>query len=463
MNLKNQIEETPQNAGKPKIKFGPFVDTLANRIESRTGIRYAPNSGFYIKCNNPSESPRIATIHCGSKTMADVILCAIEMEKQYCNRIISIDDEHIVISENEYDAPVGTDKATLQTITTRIETAAQKYFSGYFSIERRSSLHFACESDEVVVVYIAPDDYQATIFQESVLTDFAPSRDGRIVRLHIAKNELQDFVAEEHLISLHSRYKGVVRTITKAPTHTTFVYSSRDYGDFHFLPFHSRWEAGHVADIIDSMNRHGATSFITVVITDCIDGVMRKWIVDGRARFKAFEMRESEVLYTIVTATSKKEIVRLIIDLNTNSRRWMQQDSLDLWFSVANPHYAILKELHETTKLPFGFLLKALSEKEMPAAMEYFESGEFEIVNEARGRRYVEYISDLRTLIPRSEKVYSVFLDFFRQQEETVGYDHQLMIQRFTDLGKKCILPASDSPGVVLHRIRNIYNGVLSI
>lgn len=68
-----------------------------------------------------------------------------------------------------------------------------------------------------------------------------------------------------------------------------FVYQSTEYEKFHCLPFNRKVKLGHVRNLIHSMNIHGPDlSVATVVDTDCVDGVLRRYYVDGQHRAKAW-------------------------------------------------------------------------------------------------------------------------------------------------------------------------------
>ncbi len=209
-----------------------------------------------------------------------------------------------------------------------------------------------------------------------------------------------------------------------------YVHSSTNYKDFFFLPFNRKRVKKHTREIIDSIERHGVIGFVTIVITDCIDGVLRKWIVDGQHRFDAFQKLGLPVLYTIAFADSKKEIVKLIADLNKTSRRWATRNFLFAWESIEIDDYKVLRNTLEETKLPITFLFEVFTGRDRTTATKLFQDGEFVVVNKEESLQYIQYVMDIKKFLPRSKEVYSGFVTFFRQRSD---YDHSVFLKGFIE------------------------------
>src|SRR5882724_8996873 len=97
--------------------------------------------------------------------------------------------------------------------------------------------------------------------------------------------------------------------MAKKDTHRhVYVHVSQNYQEFKFLPFNRKVQKSHVQKLVKSIESFGPQSFVNIAETDCIDGIKRKWIVDGQHRFMAFQFLKMPILYTISKVSSKQEM-----------------------------------------------------------------------------------------------------------------------------------------------------------
>ncbi len=457
-NTENKGQSGP---GRPKEEFGLFIQKLVEFVEMKSGIKHKANPGFYITSEGGTSQKRIAVINCGEKYITNKIVLGIEMDSYYLARVENIDDKHIHITMNEQSPEMTKIRKNMELLLGVIEKEARDY-AEYFILQRETSIFFACKENPIEIAYFFENDTQARIFSEAINDSCKVKKDGKQVRLFFEEEKIEELLKKESFLALPRKQVGLITKVSaNSDVQETYVHTSFDYDEFRLLAFNRDIIKSHVTEIAESMNKHGVLSFVTVIITDCIDGVFRKWVVDGQHRLRAFELRQSPVLYTVTRANSKKEIVRLIADLNQTSRRWAIRNFLHAWHSLDIPDYTILKELLEKTKLPFSFLLEVLSESDRSKASRDFQNGDFEVVNEERSRRHVDYIMSLRLFLPRSSTIYSAFVHYFRKREEEGRYDNELMKMRMKDYGEQIMFAAGESKEGLIRKIDTIYTGEL--
>lgn len=210
------------------------------------------------------------------------------------------------------------------------------------------------------------------------------------------------------------------------------VYTSSNYNMFHFLPFNRNIIKKHLATIIGSIRRNGVLSFPLMIHTNCIDGKWKYWIVDGQHRFEAFKKLGFPIRFTLYRPDhggeiTKNDIAQLIADVNNSSRKWSLHQFLKNWEFLDIPEYMKIKKVYEKTKISITTLLQAYSGLRSDKATQLFTKGIYRMEDEASGDVYVRYLSELKKVAPKSTKLYTAFLDFFRKYPD--GYDNGKMLQ----------------------------------
>jgi hypothetical protein len=242
--------------------------------------------------------------------------------------------------------------------------------------------------------------------------------------------------------------------MTGAPVYG-YVQQSTDYNDFHFLPFNRKVNRKHVRKIMSSVEKNGVMGFVTVAITNVIDGVMRKYIVDGQHRYWAFKNLGLPILFTYTYAESKRQLVTLIATLNNTSKSWALRDYLHAWNSVDSDNYGTIKEYMTSSKLQITVLLEAFSGLSRKTATDQFQNGLFVIPDKETGKQHVEWLLALRKHIAKSRSLYSALLTVFRQIKD---YNSETMMERLVKKGEVLSVLVNESQEDLVTRISNIYH-----
>jgi len=237
----------------------------------------------------------------------------------------------------------------------------------------------------------------------------------------------------------------------------TNVFSSSNYRMFHHLPFNRNRSKRHSRAIADSMRRNGITSHPLMIYTNVVDGEWKYWIVDGQHRTDAFEIIGHPVHFTLYQKQGGGEItiydlVQLVADVNNNSKKWDLRQYLKAWSYLKVREYEKIDEVHKNTKITITTLLQAYSGLNRKSATTLFTNGKYRMSDESNGDMYVDYLTDLKPVLPKSTALYTGLLEFFKK---TPDYDNAQMITAI----KKSKTPVffGDTQEEILENIQIMY------
>ncbi len=286
--------------------------------------------------------------------------------------------------------------------------------------------------------------------------NFKFKKDGTLVTLSVPPDSIASCLQSGSIKT--SRPKAVKGLLTsKNGSNHVYVHSSMNYDDFYFLPFNRKTTNKHVVDIVESVKMFGVLTFVVVVETDVVNGVMRKWIVDGQHRFKAYKYEGLPILYTKAHASTKHELVRLIAKLNHTSKNWSLINYLDAWTSLHIEEYLILKEAYERTSLPLTMLLQIYENKtNRKNAQLAFCDGRFKVVNLPKAEQQINYLVTAQTILPTSRDLCAGLLHIIRKYDE--HYDHQRMMANLQKVKKQLPFAEGDEFGIITQKFERIYN-----
>lgn len=235
------------------------------------------------------------------------------------------------------------------------------------------------------------------------------------------------------------------------------IYESFEYDQFHFLPFNRETNTRHIRRIMNSIKMFGVLSFVIVVETDCIDGEMKKWIVDGQHRLKAFILLGKPVLYIKVKLHTKEEVVKLVAELNTTSHSWSLKDYLHVWSSLDIHQYLTIDKYLKETGLPITVILEIFSGLDRTQASKNFKDGDFIVKNEEKAIEKISWIMETKEWLPKSREILSALVVFINQ---TVHYNNNKMLTSLKQNKEDGLnfFVAGDTMDQILKKIKRIYD-----
>lgn len=285
-------------------------------------------------------------------------------------------------------------------------------------------------------------------------------KEGTLLKMKISPADIDVLVEKKEIVVAKNPVNKGLLTTTASPSNTSgarYVHSSTNYDEFHFLPFNRKTNNRHITDLVESIKLFGVLTFVIVVETDCVDGIMKKWVVDGQHRFKAYKYEGLPILYTKANASTKEELVRLIAKLNHTSQNWSLKNYLDAWTSLKIPEYLQLQKLHTTTKVPFTLMLQIFeNETNKKTVQERFCDGKFKMKNEQRARQTISYLSDTQTILPKNRDLFVGHWGLIKKHG--VNYDHAKFMRNLKKVSKNLPFAQGDEVAVVLKKFERIYS-----
>ena len=95
-----------------------------------------------------------------------------------------------------------------------------------------------------------------------------------------------------------------------------------DYNKFAFLQSNRIVDPKHTEKMVKSLRMMGIIRPVVVIETDFIDGVMRKYIVDGQHLFYACMRENIEVPYIVIDVKDNMNLIYKMAMLNNSSKSW---------------------------------------------------------------------------------------------------------------------------------------------
>ena len=214
------------------------------------------------------------------------------------------------------------------------------------------------------------------------------------------------------------------------------IYCSSNYSMFNFLEFNRKVSSRHVRTLVESIRSNGILSYPMMIYTNCIDGIWRYWIIDGQHRFEAFRKLGFPIRFTLYQKLGAgeitlRDIVRLIAQVNSTSRKWGLNDYLRAWMSIGVSEYIFLKNKQSETKLALNTLLQAYSGLNRTKATNLFMAGTYSIKDTDIGNMHVSYLQSLKDYVPKGTASHSALLDLFRTIPE---YNNMIMKNRLAEM-----------------------------
>lgn len=232
------------------------------------------------------------------------------------------------------------------------------------------------------------------------------------------------------------------------------IQESHDYSSFNFLPFNRPRDKNHVRWINGSIDEFGIVGIVWVAETDCIDGVMKKWIVDGQHTFTAEMNVNKPIYYLVIPVSSKLQLVRLIAVLNNRRKQWKLENYLDAWKSIDIPVYDQIYEWVINKKMPFSLVLETISGRDSKAATADFKDGNFRADGRINADQILAHVFELKKLLSRSSRVHLVLARFIR---ETKDFDVERMRRAIKRVNIKAELDPDDGVVALAEKMKILY------
>jgi hypothetical protein len=176
----------------------------------------------------------------------------------------------------------------------------------------------------------------------------------------------------------------------------------------------------------------GVTRQVICVKTNCIDGELKTYVIDGQHLVHACQREDLPVEYRYIEITSEDDIIRKMAFYNNSSKSWKLMDYVNAWL-YNNPDYLTLKRFKNLYNLEplmiAGICNNADSYNGVAAASDLIKTGEFRVTN-PNAEAMCKDFSDLFIKIGKADRwVKHNFLRVFIQAYNGKNYDHKRTLE----------------------------------
>jgi hypothetical protein len=165
----------------------------------------------------------------------------------------------------------------------------------------------------------------------------------------------------------------------------------------------------HVRIIQESIKLMDVIRPVIVANINFIDGIKRRYIVDGQHLFEALINLDMEVPYLEIKIKDEYDLIKKIACLNASSKSWMLPDYVKSWsWLEGKEDYRKLLKTHNTTRLSINVLAMAFSLVDVRgggADKNIIKRGDFTIENYSLGKKCADALVDVLANAPRGNRV----------------------------------------------------------
>ena len=151
-------------------------------------------------------------------------------------------------------------------------------------------------------------------------------------------------------------------------------------------------------------------------------------------------------------------MIEKIALLNSSSKGWTLLDYVTAWSSLI-PDYIKLNQYHETYDVDLSFLAAALNgySGDGGKTSNKIKKGEFRIVNEEECVKFLDYLTDVLSIIPRMNRSQNMYTcrEFLKFYKSVTNYNHKKVLTALQKNKDKFIL-ATQEEGSFTELLRRI-------
>lgn len=177
----------------------------------------------------------------------------------------------------------------------------------------------------------------------------------------------------------------------------------------HMLPMNREVNGAHVSKLVESIQKMGCIRPVIVVEISFIDGIMRKYVLEGQHLLNALLRLNRPVPYVVIPITNEEDLIEKMALLNASSKSWQLQDFMHAWAPI-RPDFVKLTTYFKRYDVELSVLVSILMESGVPTAsggsacLKHIRKGTVKIVNEKKAVVILNAIDDIFTVIKRLDR-----------------------------------------------------------
>jgi len=178
------------------------------------------------------------------------------------------------------------------------------------------------------------------------------------------------------------------------------IKETKSYSSLHYLPMNREVNSKHVQSMVDSINIMGIIRPVVLCETNCVDGIKKKYILDGQHLVNACQRLNIAIPYVIIPVNDELDIVHKMGMLNSTSKSWTLKDYVNA-YKMFKPDYMTLFKYHNLYNLSYSELAVILGLKtsyDSGKGIKPLKEGKF-VINNPDGELACKNLSEMVTLL----------------------------------------------------------------
>ena len=169
----------------------------------------------------------------------------------------------------------------------------------------------------------------------------------------------------------------------------------------------------HVTKIVNSIQSLDVVRPVVTVVTSCIDGVRRRYVLDGQHLITGLNREGKDIPYITRYTESLQQIVEWIALLNASSKSWTLIDYITAWKALPEKEdYRILFKAIQTNDLTPNLTAICYGVYDHKDVSKAIKKGEYSIINKKKGDEILKNVSDIFGILRGRHNNRAVIHDF---------------------------------------------------
>lgn len=204
---------------------------------------------------------------------------------------------------------------------------------------------------------------------------------------------------------------------------------------------------GHVNEICSSITKMGIVRPVIMAKLKLKDFI-GEYIIDGQHLFLACMRLGIDIPVRFIDIENEQDLIETLALLNNTSKPWSLADYVQSW-SYIRPQYKTLQEYHKTYGLELAPTAGILHQSpSIFNTVSVIKSGSLKIKDEDKAVRIMEYVTDLLSVLPKtdrtsSRKLVNGYVQYITNNYEK--YDHERALKRIEKQIDKLELAGADA------------------
>jgi hypothetical protein len=208
-----------------------------------------------------------------------------------------------------------------------------------------------------------------------------------------------------------------------------------------------------VTKLAESIDKMGVIRPIVIASMDFIDGINKKYIIDGQHLFHALIRNNMDIPIIEIKINSKQDMVEKIALLNASSKSWTMVDYITSWCCIKDDYKKLFK-YYNIYDFELQFLASILSGNTMTNSAggnntisKVIKKGLFSIQDELNNVKILDYTTDMLKIIPRLNRVENNYTcnEYVKFIRSTQNYNHKKFLERLAK-NKETFVLATHEP-----------------